>query len=422
MKILWFTTCVFPEVADSLGLKPFFRQGWIVSLGHALNERGLIQLAVVTIVREKKDLGWRKKEIGGIMHYALPLPEGGNYEIIVKPGRKLLDECKKIVEDFSPDVVHFHGTEFFYGVLSADGIINYPSVVSLQGLIGEYYQVYFGGLSFKEIIKCQSLLAFLLGRGIINEKRMWKLRVELEKKIIKGNDNFIGRTLFDKEYLYKINPQARYYHCNELLRSPFYSAQWGQHGINKYSIFAPSAHYPLKGFHWLLRAAALLKRDFPSLTIRVTEGLNKNKLWNDYASYLYELISSLGLKDCVIPLGMIPAEEMARELSQAHAFVIPSLVENSPNSLAEAMLVGVPCVASFVGGIPSMIKNGENALVFPAGNTIVLAEHLRRIFSDDHLAQHLGKTARETALRRHDKENIVRTMTQIYADVQKRGK
>ena len=70
---------------------------------------------------------------------------------------------------------------------------------------------------------------------------------------------------------------------------------------------------------------------------------------------------------------------MARELTRSHAFVISSYIENSPNSLAEAMLVGMPCVASFVGGIPSMVDDGRTGLLYPVDDVALLAAQIRQV-------------------------------------------
>ncbi|MBU2473242.1 MAG: glycosyltransferase [Candidatus Omnitrophica bacterium] len=421
MRVFWFNNILFPEAAQSLGLPPPVSGGWMPALGHALNETGKIKLAVATVVENPL---WSKKEIGGIVHYVIPLSKGGRKGVGLRLSKKLLEDCLKAIEDFVPDVVHVHGTEYFYGLPSAKNLVQCPAIVSIQGVIKEFAKVYWGGLSFKEILKYQSILRLMFGRGLLPEKRIWhKAAKYMEQEIIKGNRYFIGRTLWDKAHLLEINPTADYYHCDELLRPPFYSIHWEPNHMAKYSIFAASARYPIKGFHLLLKAAAMLKRDFPEMSIRVADGLiGRRPRRKTYNTLLYDLIDSSGLKDCVVPLGLLSAEEMAKEMSKAHAVVIPSFIENSSNSLAEAMLVGAPCVASLAGGTTTMIDDRQTALGFPAGDAAMLAECLRMIFSDDKLANNLSKSAKATAQKRHDKKIIVKTMLQIYEDVIKKGR
>lgn len=108
---------------------------------------------------------------------------------------------------------------------------------------------------------------------------------------------------------------------------------------------------------------------------------------------------------------------MTAELYKAHVFVISSLLENSPNSLCEAQLVGLPCVASYAGGIPSLIEEGQTGLFFPAGDSAVLAERIRQVFMNDHLANTLGSQSRQTALIRHDPESVTRMVVETYETV-----
>jgi L-malate glycosyltransferase len=116
-------------------------------------------------------------------------------------------------------------------------------------------------------------------------------------------------------------------------------------------------------------------------------------------------------------LGKLNENNMTAELYKAHVFVISSLLENSPNSLCEAQLVGLPCVASYAGGIPSLIEEGQTGLFFPAGDSAVLAERIRQVFMNDHLANTLGSQSRQTALIRHDPESVTRMVVETYETV-----
>jgi len=168
MRVFWFTNCLMPSVCQQLGLPLPTSGGWMWSLAKALAETKRVQLAIATVVKTPL---WRKKEIDGIIYYAIPFPKGGYDEIELNPGKKLLKNCRKAVEDFAPDLLHIHGTEYFYGSLSADGLIQCPTVISLQGFIEECANVYWGGMSFREILKCQSICRLMLGRGLLLEKR-----------------------------------------------------------------------------------------------------------------------------------------------------------------------------------------------------------------------------------------------------------
>ena len=101
----------------------------------------------------------------------------------------------------------------------------------------------------------------------------------------------------------------------------------------------------------------------------------------------------------------------------ADVYAHPSLIDNSPNSLAEAMLVGVPCVASAAGGIPSMIEDGRDGLLYPPGDVEALAATIAAVTSDRAMARRLGAAARKRALVRHDPTAIARSTSMMYEDI-----
>lgn len=81
-----------------------------------------------------------------------------------------------------------------------------------------------------------------------------------------------------------------------------------------------------------------------------------------YGKYLRDLIYKNGLEDKVTVLGSLSDVQMKEAYLRSHVFACPSALENSPNSLGEAMLLGLPCVASRTGGIPDMAEDGTSAL------------------------------------------------------------
>jgi glycosyltransferase involved in cell wall biosynthesis len=107
---------------------------------------------------------------------------------------------------------------------------------------------------------------------------------------------------------------------------------------------------------------------------------------------------------------------MAERFLQSHVFVLPSYVENSPNSLGEAMMVGTPSVVSYCGGVGSIVDD-ESALIFPIGDSQMLAFQIDRIFQSDALACELSDGARRIAGDRHDVEKTTDSYINIYEKV-----
>jgi glycosyltransferase involved in cell wall biosynthesis len=128
------------------------------------------------------------------------------------------------------------------------------------------------------------------------------------------------------------------------------------------------------------------------------------------------------LEKIVVALPQLDAAGVRAELARAHVFCLPSLCENSPNSLAEAMLVGTPCVATNVGGIPSMIVHEQSGLLCSPSDPADIAGAIQRIWSDDELAQNLSSNALQAARCRHDEKRIAKETLALYAELADSGR
>ena len=411
MKILWFTSTLMPELTQTLGRKSGVSGGWISSLLDELRCVEDIQIAVASIYPEVEKL--TKYEINGVTYFLLPR------NLISQPllEKIFIDNCLEVLRVFNPDVIHVHGTEDVYGLFTSYKTLLYPVVISIQGLLHVHYQHVKGGLTLRNSLDGGKEGVLSWFRFLLLEFQ-WKKRGNIEKIIISGNHHFIGRTMWDKAHVLAVNPKCNYYHGGEMLRPEFFSRQWKITQASRHTIFCTAAYSPLKGFHWLLYAIVLLRQNFPTINVRVAGALwNESKGFGYYGRYIKRLIDKYDLSLNITPLPELTSEEVAREMSMAHLFVIPSLIENSPNSLAEAMLVGTPCVTSFVGGIPSMIDDDGTALCFPSGDPAYLAHCISRIFSNDDLAVSISSRARRVALDRHNPEKIVTHQLDIYRQV-----
>jgi glycosyltransferase involved in cell wall biosynthesis len=257
---------------------------------------------------------------------------------------------------------------------------------------------------------------------IFQAKKKFQKRGEFEKEYIMRTSHISGRTKWDYAHSKSINPDIIYHTCYRSLRKNFYTAEkWKEGSKVKYTIFLSQAGYPVKGAHQVIKAAAMVKDEFPEIQIRIAGyDILKRKSYSDklrfsgYANYLRSLVKKGNLTDNVKFLGQLDEEQMIKEYQNAHLFICPSSIENSPNSLAEAQMIGTPSIASFVGGIPDMITDGEDGLLFRFEETEMLAEYIRRIFTDDGLSQKLSINGIATAEKRHNRKNILNQMLLIY--------
>ena len=101
---------------------------------------------------------------------------------------------------------------------------------------------------------------------------------------------------------------------------------------------------------------------------------------SSYSRYITSLIDEYKLKGHITFLGALNAEQMKQEYLNCNAFICPSSIENSPNSLGEAQILGVPCVASYVGGIPDMIPTAECGKLYRFEDVVMLGDSVCQIF------------------------------------------
>ena len=108
---------------------------------------------------------------------------------------------------------------------------------------------------------------------------------------------------------------------------------------------------------------------------------------------------------------------MSRGLGDVYkrqVFVLPSTIENSPNSLGEAMLLGVPCVAADVGGVTTMMRHGLEGEIYPSTAPYMLAFYVENIFAQGAAAEAMGAAARAHAGVTHDPEKNLADLLEIY--------
>ncbi|HLE99114.1 MAG TPA: glycosyltransferase, partial [Gaiellaceae bacterium] len=92
-------------------------------------------------------------------------------------------------------------------------------------------------------------------------------------------------------------------------------------------------------------------------------------------------------------LGSVSREDVLRLFRAADVSVLSSAWENFPHTVVEALAVGCPVIATAVGGVPEVVRDGENGLLVPPNDVAALAEAIRRFFDDDELRRRLAGAA-----------------------------
>jgi glycosyltransferase involved in cell wall biosynthesis len=136
-----------------------------------------------------------------------------------------------------------------------------------------------------------------------------------------------------------------------------------------------------------------------------------------YGKYILQLIKKNNLEGHVKFLGKLEADMMCARFLKTHVFICPSAIENSPNSVGEAMLLGVPVVSSDVGGVHNLLIDKKDGILYPKNKTNQLKNAVLSIFDDDKLAMSLSSNARAHALVTHDPETNYQRLLEIYNEI-----
>ncbi len=421
MKVLWTVNLIPAAVTVKLGKATEVLGGWVESMAEQLSKSKDIELGIVCKCEENLSFC---ENINGVTYFSLYYTPSTSLD-------ELETKCNKIVSEFGPDIINIEGTEFLHAramqlTAKKHGI---PAVVSLQGILNGQYSYQCGQLPIDDMMFSKSLTEIFSAWIMHLRKTMWyKPRMKSEKEIIENADYILGRTTWDRAHSYAINPHAKYYPCSRILRKPFYEEKWSLEKTEKHSIYVGNGYSALKGVHFVVMSLPYLVREYPDIKVYVAgykpyqENDKRSILKKGYAAYLKKLIYDLGVQDHIVFTGPLKAQQVAEKLSKVNAYVLCSTVENSPNTLGEAMMVGTPCVAAYVGGVSDMAKDGKEALFYRNDDPKLLAWNLKRIFDDEKLACSLSEASKKKALITHDAEKNAQMLIDAYRDILKEGK
>ena len=416
MKILWLVNIALPEASLLMNEKPSPFGGWLVNASFKLASISGVNLYIAFPKSGLSDVLQLQGE--RINYYSFPPVHEKDIA-----SNRINPHLIKILEKANPDIVHIFGTEYPHTLAMVNTCDVSKVVISIQGLCSIIAKHYLSGIpsniqrrfTFRDLIKQDSLL---------QQQSKFLKRGSLEIEAIQKVQHIIGRTTWDRACTYQINPDAIYHHCNETLRDEFYKHEWDIQKCEKHSIFVSQGSYPIKGLHYMLEAMPLVLKNFPDAKLYVGgSNITKSDTFKDklkltsYGKYIKDLIKKYDLGNNVFFTGVLDEKQMCQQYLRSHVFVCPSSIENSPNSLGEAMILGVPCVASDVGGVSDMMKHNEDGFIYQTNAPYMLAYYVGVIFKNKDLALQISKIAREHALKTHNPhENLCRLLN-IYKKI-----
>jgi glycosyltransferase involved in cell wall biosynthesis len=141
------------------------------------------------------------------------------------------------------------------------------------------------------------------------------------------------------------------------------------------------------------------------------------KLGVSYGKHIQGLINKFNLIKHITFTGELDEKQICQQFLRANVFVSASNIENSPNSLGEAMLLGVPCVASAVGGVQTLLKENVEGFIYPFDEPYMLAYYVCEVFGKEFLALEFSQNARTHASNTHNREINLKTINEIYKKI-----
>lgn len=417
MRILWITATAGNYQSPHSCGGGYNGGGWISSMQYELAKRDDIKLGIAFCRNGEP----AKVEQDGVVYYPIPHHTKSKKDKIIdlfKLNDTTRDEVlwpyyehkfKKVIEDFKPDVIHIFGSELYHG-LAARVAGNIPMVLHIQGLLSlsiyiflppgiSAWQFYMSGKGLKGKYHNYQYLAY------------WHRSVHREKAILRAVPHVIGRTDWDRQALAVLNPKAQYHYGGEILRDIFYEEK--ERKMPSKPVITSTISFPTyKGYDVILKVADILKNE-----------MHLDFEWNVFGNVQPEFMEKhTGLKheDLNVHLrGVASADTIRDTLLGSTLYFHSSYVENSPNAVAEAQLVGIPVVASRVGGTDSMVEHGKTGFLYPVTDPYMAAYYVGRMIEDEEENMAIGKKAREIALVRHDKKQIVKELLNVYGQIKK---
>ncbi len=417
MKVMWLTNLIPGAIRAHLNTNAGDGQ-WVDHVLSGLQAQPDIRARILSL--GTGDASGEVSQTLGYRVFAEPKPQ------VYSPALEAL--FRRELQSFQPDVIHIWGTEYGHTLAMVNAAralgMEKRVVVSIQGLCAYVPRHHNEGIP-QWVIHSSSLRDFLRHDNLAQQAKTYAKRGILEVEALRKVHHVIGRTEWDRACTGQINPKAVYHTCNETMRATFYSGTWHYAECRKHQIFAPNWEDPSKGFHYLLEALHLLLDKYPDTEVFVTGSSYypsslKNRLRaRAHHKYLARLTDQYGVKDKIHFTGYLTAEQMKREFLCSNVYVLPSTVENSPNTVCEAMLLGVPCVSADVGGLMKMMKHGEEGFVYQSTAPYMLAYYIDRVFQMGAEAEKMGLAAQAHARKTHAPDTNLRTLLEIYREVAK---
>lgn len=410
MRILWFTN----TASNYIGNLAYNGGGWISSLETEMKNSKDISLAVSFLLDGQPF----KVNREGVTYYPISCKQTTGYRIHLHALFNALDKidsiivgkCLKVIDDFNPDVIHVFGSEGPFGLVAKH--TTKPIILHIQGILQPIFNAFLPPMmSWNNYYFSDFNPLHCIKR--LSQIKRWKHNCIREREIFHHISLYCGRTEWDKSISEHMSPGRQYFHVGEILRDSFYTAK-SHHFPSKLTLVSTISDIPFKGMDAILKTAKILCEQCKVGLDWYVYGISDAKQ--------FERLSNIRCKDVGVKLCGIADEITLRDsLLKATAFLSLSYIDNSPNSLCEAQILGCPVIATFVGGKPSLISHEENGFLVPANSPYMTAHVIMELYESKSLSSAISDAGKETATMRHDRKKIVKQLIEAYHYVASNG-
>ena len=300
---------------------------------------------------------------------------------------------RRMLRAIRPDLVHAHVAQYAYAAATA----GYPTIYTIHGVLAREREIY---------------------RDTLFDRLRYGLLAHYETLALPRVDRLVAISPYVREaYAHRegcrvetrrsMQGEARWERIDNPVPQAFFDVE--RHPEPGRVLYAGSIT-EVKDLLTLLRAVERLKGAYPAVRLRIAGRSTSDT----YERNVHAFVEQHGLQETVAFLGLLDRQQLLDEYARCAALALPSLVENAPMVVIEAMAAGAPVVATRVGGVPDLVVEGESGYMVPAGDDAALAERLLMLLRDESLGARLGARGRELARARFHVDRVARAYYELY--------
>jgi glycosyltransferase involved in cell wall biosynthesis len=347
-----------------------------------------LQVHIITMGRPDL-LGFDRVEQNGVTVHILPVYP--RFEL-ARRYRTYQSRLNAKLAQIQPDVVHAQdaGTDAYVALRSI-----YPTIITVHGI-------------WREDGKH--------GRSLYRRARNLLHSQMIERYNLKHTHHLIAISPYVVDYFTPLlRPDVRVYHVPNAIDQAYFDLADTSEG--RTILYAGGVMLRKRALD-LVHAFAQIADQQPSAQLRIAGECSSEAT---YAESVQRLIRKENLEDRVHLLGPLPEDAILCEFAGCDILALPSAQETTPMVIAQAMAAGKPVVATPVGGVPAMMRDGETGFLVGVGDIDALAATLLRLLRDAALREEMGRAGREFAIEHYRADLVARRTYNVYREIAAAG-